>query len=123
MGRIRDTIYGIADGNRALVAGALFHSAPNSFVLRAADRYVFLCDQAREMLTSGGVNIYPAAIESVLVTMPGGMDCAVFGIPDSELGEQVIALLQPTGADAHSLSADDITAWLRQRIAGFKVPR
>lgn len=75
------------------------------------------------MVISGGVNIYPAEIESVLVTMLGVMDCAVFGIPDSEFGEQVIALVQPAGADAHSLSADDITAWLRQRIAGYKVPR
>ena len=52
-----------------------------------ADGYVFLCDRKRDMIISGGVNIYPAEIESVLIQMPGVRDCAVFGIPDEEFGE------------------------------------
>jgi long-chain acyl-CoA synthetase len=45
------------------------------------DGYLFLCDRKRDMIISGGVNIYPAEIQSVLIQMPGVRDCAVFGIP------------------------------------------
>jgi long-chain acyl-CoA synthetase len=48
------------------------------------DGYLFLCDRKRDMIIAGGVNIYPAEIESVLIQMPGVRDCAVFGIPDEE---------------------------------------
>ncbi len=57
-----------------------------------ADGYLFLCDRKRDMIISGGVNIYPAEIESVLIQMPGVRDCAVFGIPDEEFGEQICAM-------------------------------
>ncbi len=49
--------------------------------------YLFLCDRKRDMVISGGVNIYPAEIEAVLINCPGVKDCAVFGIPDGEFGE------------------------------------
>ena len=60
-----------------------------------ADGYVFLCDRKRDMIISGGVNIYPAEIESVLIQMPGVRDCAVFGIPDEEFGELICAHVEP----------------------------
>ena len=60
-----------------------------------ADGYVFLCDRKRDMIISGGVNIYPAEIELVLIQMPGVRDCAVFGIPDEEFGEQICAHVEP----------------------------
>ena len=56
-----------------------------------ADGFVFLCDRKRDMIISGGVNIYPAEIRSVLIQMPGVRDCAVFGIPE-EFGEQICAM-------------------------------
>jgi long-chain acyl-CoA synthetase len=59
------------------------------------DGYLFLCDRKRDMIISGGVNIYPAEIEAVLIQMPGVRDCAVFGIPDEEFGEQVCAHVEP----------------------------
>ena len=66
-----------------------------------ADGYLFLCDRKRDMIISGGVNIYPAEIESVLIQMPGVRDCAVFGIPDEEFGEQICAHVEPlAGAGA-----------------------
>ena len=77
----------------------------------------------REMVISGGVNIYPAEIESVLVTMPGVLDCAVIGIPDDEFGESLLALVQ-TGPDGEQkVTAKQIILWLRERVAGYKVPR
>ena len=56
--------------------------------------YVYLNDRIRDMIISGGVNIYPAEIESALQGMPGVQDCAVFGIPHEEFGESVAAAIE-----------------------------
>ena len=60
-----------------------------------ADGYLFICDRKRDMVISGGVNIYPAEIEAVLHAVPGVHDCAVFGIPDDEFGEALMAVVEP----------------------------
>jgi len=85
------------------------------------DGYLFLCDRKRDMIISGGVNIYPAEIESVLIQMPGVRDCAVFGIPDEEFGEQICAHVEPL-ADA-ALDAASVRSFLGQHLARYKVPR
>jgi long-chain acyl-CoA synthetase len=86
-----------------------------------ADGYLFLCDRKRDMVISGGVNIYPAEIENVLIGMPGVRDCAVFGIPDAEFGERLCAFVEP---DADSgISAAAVQSFLRERLANFKVPK
>jgi long-chain acyl-CoA synthetase len=86
-----------------------------------ADGFLYLCDRAKDMIISGGVNIYPAEIEAELHKMPGVGDCAVFGIPDDEFGEQVCAVVQKLpGA---TISESDVRAFLRERIAGYKVPK
>lgn len=86
-----------------------------------ADGYLFLCDRKRDMVISGGVNIYPAEIEAVAVAMDGVKDCAVFGIPDAEFGEALIALVEPM--PGHTLSLDAVRAHLASHLAGYKVPR
>ena len=60
-----------------------------------ADGYLFLCDRKRDMVISGGVNIYPAEIENALIGMDGVRDCAVFGVPDDEFGERLFACIEP----------------------------
>jgi long-chain acyl-CoA synthetase len=85
------------------------------------DGYLFLCDRKRDMVISGGVNIYPAEIENVLIGMRGVRDCAVFGIPDAEYGERLCACIEPEGGA--QLSATGVQAWLRERLANFKVPK
>ncbi len=85
------------------------------------ENFLFLCDRANDMIISGGVNIYPAEIESVLINFPGVHDCAVFGIPHPDFGESVMAVVEPQpGA---RLSEDAIRAYLRERVADYKVPR
>lgn len=86
-----------------------------------ADGFLFLCDRRKDMVISGGVNIYPAEIESVLVGMPGVADCAVFGIPDEEFGEALAAVVQPTPGVA--IDSGAIRSYLRERLAGYKVPK
>ena len=86
-----------------------------------ADGFLYLCDRAKDIIISGGANIYSAEIEAELHKMPGVADCAVFGIPDEEFGEAVCAVVQPVEMGA--LSEVEVRAWLRERIAGYKVPR
>ncbi len=85
------------------------------------DGYLYICDRKSDMVISGGVNIYPAEIEAVLITMPGVADCAVFGIPDAEFGEALAAHVQPYN-DA-PLEREAVRAFLKARIADYKVPR
>ena len=81
--------------------------------------YLFLCDRRVDMVISGGVNIYPAEVEAALLEHPGVSDCAVFGIPDPEFGEALVAHVE---AD-DGVKPDELKAFLRGRIAGYKVPR
>ncbi|MEW6477577.1 MAG: AMP-binding protein [Actinomycetota bacterium] len=86
--------------------------------------YLFLCDRKIDMIISGGVNIYPAEIEAVLLNHPAVLDAAVFGIPHDEFGEEVKAVVQPApGHEPSDRLAGDIIAYARQYLAGYKVPR
>ncbi|WP_222943154.1 AMP-binding protein [Sphingopyxis sp. OPL5] len=86
-----------------------------------ADGRLFLCDRKRDLVISGGVNIYPAEIEAALQTVEGVADCAVFGIPDEINGEALLAVVEPVAGAV--LTAEGIGAALRSRIASYKVPR
>jgi long-chain acyl-CoA synthetase len=86
-----------------------------------ADGYVFICDRKRDMVISGGVNIYPAEIEAALHAVPGVHDCAVFGIPDDEFGEALMAVVEPQAGATLDVAA--IRAHLRASLAGYKVPK
>lgn len=83
--------------------------------------YLFLCDRKRDMVISGGVNIYPAEIEAMLITHPDVRDCAVFGIPDDDLGESLVAAVQLR--DGASVTADGIREFLTARLTNYKVPK
>jgi len=83
--------------------------------------FVFICDRKRDMIISGGVNIYPAEIEDVLHRHPAVEDAAVFGVPDPEWGERVHAAIQPrAGAE---LTAAEVIAFCRRHLADYKAPR
>ena len=85
------------------------------------DGYLFLTDRKAFMIISGGVNIYPQEIEDLFSLHPRVADIAVIGVPDDEMGERVVAYVEP-GGDAEGL-ADELSAYARERIAHFKVPR
>jgi long-chain acyl-CoA synthetase len=89
-----------------------------------ADGWVFLADRAANMIISGGVNIYPAEIEQVLIEHPAVADVGVFGIPDDEWGESVKAAVElAPGVEASAELEAEILAFGREHLAGFKVPR
>jgi long-chain acyl-CoA synthetase len=87
-----------------------------------ADGYVYLTDRSSDMIVSGGVNIYPAEAEQVLIEHPDVLDVAVIGVPDAEMGEAVKALVIPRDA-ANPPVADALVAFCRSRLAGYKCPR
>jgi long-chain acyl-CoA synthetase len=117
---VPDFTYNNMDAKRAEIARGELLTAGDVGYLNEQG-FLFLCDRAKDMVISGGVNIYPAEIESVLHTMPEVLDCAVFGIPDEEYGEAVAAVIEPRpGA---TLTAQQVRDYLRQRMAGYKVPK
>jgi acyl-CoA synthetase (AMP-forming)/AMP-acid ligase II len=83
--------------------------------------FYFICDRKKDMIISGGVNIYPAEIEAALALMPGVRDSAVFGIPDEEFGEALAAAVQ--AEPGFELAAESVKRYLSERIASYKVPR
>ena len=76
------------------------------------------------MIISGGVNVYPQEVESLLVTHPRIMDAAVIGTPDPDYGEIVTAVIQPRDmADANEAFAEELKAWLRTSLSSVKMPK
>ena len=83
------------------------------------DGYLTIRDRVKDMLISGGENVYPAEVESVLSGHPAVADIAVIGQPSSRWGESACAVVVP----GEGFDAEDLLAWSRERLAGFKVPR
>jgi long-chain acyl-CoA synthetase len=89
-----------------------------------ADGYLFLRDRAKDMIISGGVNIYPAEVEEVLSGHPLVGDVAVIGVPDDEWGESVKAIVELVeGGEPSGALAGELIAYCRDRLAHYKCPR
>ncbi|MFN4135674.1 MAG: acyl-CoA synthetase [Novosphingobium sp.] len=88
------------------------------------DGYLFLTDRKSFMIISGGVNIYPQEIENLLVTHPKVADVAVIGAPDADMGEKVVAVVQPRDmAEAGPALAQELSDWLAPQLSRIKMPR
>ncbi|OBK20322.1 acyl-CoA synthetase [Mycobacterium asiaticum] len=88
------------------------------------DGYLYLTDRRHHMIISGGVNIYPQEAENLLVTHPKVLDAAVFGVPDDEMGQRVMGVVQTVDPDDGTEEfAEELLDWLRDRLAHFKCPR
>jgi long-chain acyl-CoA synthetase len=88
------------------------------------DGYLYLTDRVSHMIISGGVNIYPQEIEDALVLHPSVADAGVIGVPDADMGESVMAVIQPADPEAdQDALAEELDAFCRERLAGYKCPR
>ena len=88
------------------------------------DGYLFLTDRSAHLIISGGVNIYPAEVEAVLLQHPAVHDAAVIGVPNEEWGEEVKAVVElGPGSRGDAALAAELIAFCRQRLAHFKCPR
>jgi acyl-CoA synthetase (AMP-forming)/AMP-acid ligase II len=83
--------------------------------------YLFITDRKSDMVISGGVNIYPREIEDCLYEHPEVVDCAVFGVPDEQWGESLVAVVQRT-VDS-DLDDASVVEWVREHLADYKRPR
>jgi long-chain acyl-CoA synthetase len=105
---------------------AAAHIAPGVFTLGEIGRidedgFVYITDRFSDMVVSGGVNIYPAETEQALVSHPDVVDAACFGLPDEEMGERLVAVVQASSPDAVDSAA--LGAWCRTSLAGYKCPK
>ncbi|MDY7105454.1 MAG: long-chain fatty acid--CoA ligase [Actinomycetota bacterium] len=85
------------------------------------DGYVYILDRSKDMVISGGLNVYPREIEEVLLTHPSVSEACVFGAPDDKWGEALVAHLVLVGGSA--LTADEVIAFMAERVAGYKKPK
>src|SRR5699024_5474545 len=89
-----------------------------------AENFLYLTDRKAFTIISGGVNIYPAEIESCLILHPQVTDVAVFGLPDPEMGEYVHAVVEPAApGEAGEKLAAELLSYAREHISAYKVPR
>lgn len=86
-----------------------------------ADGYLYIHDRVKDMIISGGENVYPAEVESAIYGHPAVQEVAVIGVPDAKWGETVKAVCVPK--PGMTIDEADVIAWARERIAAFKVPR
>ena len=86
-----------------------------------SDGYLYIVDRIKDMIISGGVNVYPAEVEKVLSDHPGIVSAAVIGLPDNKWGERVTAVI--VTETSQSLSADEVIEFCQQSLSGYKVPR
>lgn len=103
------------------------HIAPGVFTLGEVghvdeEGYLYITDRVSDMIVSGGVNIYPAEIEQVLLRHPQVADAAVIGVPNREMGEEVKALVVARDP-AHPPAAEALNRYCREHLAGYKCPR
>lgn len=85
------------------------------------DGYVYLVDRAKDMIVTGGENVYSVEVEAALYSHPDVLEAAVFGIPDERLGEQVHAAV--VLKEGRSVPSEDLVAHCRNAIAGYKCPK
>jgi len=88
---------------------------------RDAEGYIWIKDRKKDMIITGGVNVYPKEVEDVLSFCPGVADAAVAGVPHPDWGETVMALIVP--APGQNLQAEEIRSFCKERLADYKVPK
>jgi fatty-acyl-CoA synthase len=86
-----------------------------------ADNYLFIVDRAKDMIITGGFNVYSAEVEQVLLAHPGVQDCAVVGLPDGKWGERVTAVVQLHAG--HELASAELQAFAKERLGSVKAPK
>jgi acyl-CoA synthetase (AMP-forming)/AMP-acid ligase II len=111
--------YNRPDDSAAAIREGWFHTGDAG--TEDDDGFFYIKDRIKDMIVSGGENIYPAELESVLAGHPGVADIAVIGVPDDQWGETVKAIVvKKPGSE---LGAEALIDWSRDKLAGFKRPR
>ncbi|AZI36621.1 putative fatty-acid--CoA ligase [Caenibius tardaugens NBRC 16725] len=107
------------DATAAFLADGWAHTGDAG--ARDAEGFVYIRDRIKDMVVSGGENIYPREVENALFAHPDVVDAAVIGVPDDRFGEALLALI--VAAPGKYVDAEEIIAFCRNRLGGYKVPR
>jgi fatty-acyl-CoA synthase/long-chain acyl-CoA synthetase len=112
--------WGKPEATAEAFAGGWFHSG--DLVRQDEDGYIYVVDRIKDMIISGGENIYCAEVEDVLAAHPKVAEAALVGVPDEKWGEAPLAVISALNPDDPP-TAEELGAWCRQRLAGYKSPR
>jgi len=107
------------DATAEVLVDGWFHTGDVG--IRDADGYFFIVDRKKDMIISGGENVYPAEVEDALYQHPGIKEVAVIGVQDPRWGESVRAVVVPK--EGVSLTADDVIEFAQDRLARYKQPK
>ena len=99
--------------------GGWFHTGDLGYV--DEDGFYFVVDRSKDLVIRGGYNVYPREIEEVLFEHPAILEAAVIGKPDDRLGEEVVAVV--VLREGQTLTADEVIAYCKERLAAYKYPR
>ena len=111
--------WNLPDETARTIQGEWLHSGDAGYF--DGDGYLYIYDRVKDMIVSGGENVYPAEVESALFGHPAVADVGVIGVPDARWGEAVKAIIVRTsGAE---VTAEELIAFARERIAGYKLPK
>ena len=111
--------WNLPDATRGALKDGWMHTGDAAYM--DDDGYVYIQDRIKDMIISGGENVYPAQVESAIYGHPAVGEVAVIGVPDDTWGEAVKACVVPRPGS--EIDPDDIIAFTRERLAGFKVPK
>jgi acyl-CoA synthetase (AMP-forming)/AMP-acid ligase II len=103
----------------AAFRGGWYHTGDAGYL--DAEGYLYLVDRVKDMIVTGGENVYSAEVENAIASHPCVGQVAVIGVPSKQWGEEVLAIVVPR--EGTEVTADEIKAWARERIAGYKVPK
>lgn len=106
------------DATREVLRNGWLHTGDAGY--RDENGYVFVSDRIKDMIITGGENVYPAEVEAAIAGCPGVIEVAVIGIPSERWGEEVKAVVV---ADSDSVDAERVIGWTRDRIAKYKCPK
>jgi acyl-CoA synthetase (AMP-forming)/AMP-acid ligase II len=107
------------DESASAFHGGWYHTGDAGYLDKAG--YLYLVDRVKDMIVTGGENVYSAEVENAIASNPGVAQVAVIGIPSEQWGEAVLAIVVPK--EGAELTEEDIKAWCKERIAGYKVPK
>ena len=107
------------DETAAAFRDGWYHTGDAGYLDEAG--YLYLVDRVKDMIVTGGENVYSAEVENAIASHPAVAQVAVIGIPSEQWGEAVLAIVVPR--EGAKVTEEDIKAWARERIAGYKVPK
>jgi acyl-CoA synthetase (AMP-forming)/AMP-acid ligase II len=108
------------DASRAALAGGWLHTG--DIAVADADGFLTIVDRKKDMIRSGGQNVWSKEVEDCLTRHPGVADAAVIGLPDPVYEEQVVAIVVPSGEGSSTL-AEELTSFVRTQLAGYNTPQ